>query len=409
MNLKCPKCAGQVMFEPKSGKVICRFCDWETTEENFSQLEGRREYDRENAKQETAYNRELKKEPELIPEAEEYMETNIYHCSSCGAELMLTGTEASTFCSYCGSPTIVFDRVSKEVRPKWIIPFKLTQEQALNAIKEQFRQGDYIPSKIRALTVEKVHGIYMPYWLFTTDIRRRMEVEVKSDDGIFRYMRDASCQYKNVTFDASRRLNNEMSRRLEPFHTEDMVEFDVAYLSGFYADRYDVTKEATKTANLQRCREFLDDAILDSCPHANKMGIGSLLNYKKKDVWEKYEIEKAEYALLPAYFVNIKYDTGRELVIVNGQTGKVVANLPYEKEQIVKKFVKNSLIACPIFMLISYGILFSHTYPVFLILLTITGVMIGRGIWDYKKYKLGKSRLAASSMKSYTNDREESR
>lgn len=407
MNLKCPKCAGQVMFEPKSGKVICRFCDWETAEENFSQLDGRREYDRENAKQETAYNRELKKEPELVQEAEEFMETNIYHCSSCGAELMLSGTEASTFCSYCGSSTIVFDRVSKEVRPKWIIPFKLTQEQALNAIKERFRQGDYIPSKIRALTVDKVHGIYMPYWLFTTDIRRRMEVEVRSDDGIFRYMRDASCRYKNVTFDAAKRLNNEMSRRLEPFHTEDLVDFDVAYLSGFYADRYDVTKEATKTANLQRCREFLDDAILDSCPHANKIGIGSLLNYKKKDVWEKYEIEKAEYALLPAYFVNIKYDTGRELVIVNGQTGKVVANLPYEKEQIVKKFVKNSLIACPIFMLVTYGILFSRMYPFFAILAAITGCSVGRGIFDYRKYKLGKARLSASSMKSYTNDRED--
>lgn len=407
MNLKCPKCAGQVMFEPKSGKVICRFCDWETTEENFSQLDGRREYDRENAKQDTAYNRELKKEPELVQEAEEFMETNIYHCSSCGAELMLSGTEASTFCSYCGSSTIVFDRVSKEVRPKWIIPFKLTQEQALRSIKENFSKGDYIPSKIRALTVDKVHAIYMPYWLFDTDIRRRMEVEVRSDDGIFRYMRDASCRYKNVTFDAAKRLNNEMSRRLEPFHTEDLVDFDVAYLSGFYADRYDVTKEATKTANLQRCREFLDDAILDSCPHANKMGIGSLLNYKKKDVWEKYEIEKAEYALLPAYFVNIKYDTGRELVIVNGQTGKVVANLPYEKEQIVKKFVKNSLIACPIFMLVTYGILFSRMYPFFAILAAITGCSVGRGIFDYRKYKLGKARLSASSMKSYTNDRED--
>lgn len=407
MNLKCPKCAGQVMFEPKSGKVICRFCDWETTEENFSQLEGRREYDRENAKQDTAYNREIKKEPELVQEAEEFMETNIYHCSSCGAELMLSGTEASTFCSYCGSSTIVFDRVSKEVRPKWIIPFKLTQEQALRSIKEKFSKGDYIPSKIRALTVDKVHAIYMPYWLFDTDIRRRMEVEVRSDDGIFRYMRDASCRYKNVTFDAAKRLNNEMSRRLEPFHTEDLVDFDVAYLSGFYADRYDVTKEATKTANLQRCREFLDDAILDSCPHANKIGIGSLLNYKKKDVWEKYEIEKAEYALLPAYFVNIKYDTGRELVIVNGQTGKVVANLPYEKEQIVKKFVKNSLIACPIFMLVTYGILFSRMYPFFAILAAITGCSVGRGIFDYRKYKLGKARLSASSMKSYTNDRED--
>ena len=73
----------------------------------------------------------------------------------------------------------------------------------------------------------------------------------------------------------------------------------------------------------------------------------------------------------------------------------------------LKKFVKNSLIACPIFMLVTYGILFSRMYPFFAILAAITGCSVGRGIFDYRKYKLGKARLSASSMKSYTNDRED--
>ena len=130
-------------------------------------------------------------------------------------------------------------------------------------------------------------------------------------------------------------------------------------------------------------------------------------NYTKKDVHEEYRIEHAEYALLPAYFVNLKYDTGRELVMVNGQTGKVVANLPYEKKQIVKKFLKNALIACPIFMLLTYGILSLTMYPAFLILAAFTGFMVAGGVSGYRKYKLGKYRMSASSMTSYSNDREE--
>ncbi len=420
MSLVCPNCVGQVMYDPKREKMICLSCGWEATREDFSKLEGREKYDRENAAPGVMHGKETKAtpvairgwetkaEPEWMQDEDEVMETNIYHCRTCGAELMLTGTEASTFCSYCGAATIVFDRVSKEVRPKRIIPFKLTQEEALASIKKHFAKGSYIPSKIKELTVDKVHAIYMPYWLFDTYIRRGMTVEARThEDGTFLYERDASCRYENVTLDASKRLNNEMSRRLEPFRTEEVVDFDVAYLSGFYADRYDVTKEALKTANVKRCREYLDDAILDTCPRVNKRTIGTLTNYTKKDVHEEYRIEKMEYALLPAYFVNLKYDTGRELVMVNGQTGKVVANLPYEKKQIVKKFLKNALIACPIFMLVTYGILSLNMYPAFLILAAVTGFMVAGGVSGYRKYKLGKYRLSASSMTSYSNDREE--
>ncbi len=416
MSLVCPNCVGQVMYDPKRAKMVCLSCGWEVTKEEFSELEGRQDYDRENSKNDAVSMFTTRKEKQPDPEPEqitddfdEYMETNIYHCRTCGAELMLTGTEASTFCSFCGSSTIVFERVSKEVRPKWIIPFKLTQEQALSSIKEHFSKGDYIPSKIRELTVDKVHAIYMPYWLFDTYMRRAMVVETHThNDGTFEYIRDAYCRFK-MTLDASLQLNNEMSRRLEPFHTDEMTEFDVAYLSGYYADRFDVPKEALKTANVKRCRDYLDDVILDSCDRVNKMTVGTLSNYVMKDVHEEYKVEKVEYALFPAYFVNLKYDTGRESVIVNGQTGKVVANLPYEKKQIVKKFLKNALIACPAFILATYGILSLGMYPAFLILAAITGFMVAGGVSGYKKYKLGKYRMSTANMTSYINDREDNK
>lgn len=140
MSLKCPKCGGQVVYDPQTAKVVCEFCGWETEEGDFSALEGRQEYDRENAEPVVLSEKEtqLESEPVQCPDDfDEFMEAKIYHCRTCGAELMLTGTETSTFCSFCGSSTIVFERVSREVRPKWIIPFKLTQEEALGSIKSR--------------------------------------------------------------------------------------------------------------------------------------------------------------------------------------------------------------------------------------------------------------------------------
>lgn len=417
MSLKCPNCGGQVAYDPQLRKVVCDFCRWETEEGDFSGLEGREEYDREKEKEDAVPIIMRRKAVQPVPVSEpvqegdasdRFMETSIYQCKACGAELMLSGTEASTFCGFCGASTIVFERMSKEARPKWILPFILTRQQALESIKAHFARRDYIPSKIRELTVDKVHGIYMPYWLFDTYIRRSMIVEATThNDGTYRYVRDASCHFKKVTMDASRRLNNEMSRRLEPFDTDELVDFDVAYLSGYYADRYDVPMEELKNANVCRCRDYLDDAILDSCERVNKKTIGPLSNYVIKDVREDYQVENVDYGLLPAYFVNLKYDTGSELVMVNGQTGKVVANLPFEKKQITKKFLKNSLIACPIFMVATYGILSLGMYPAFLILAAITGFMVSGGISGYKKYKQGKHHMSALNKTSYINDRED--
>lgn len=193
-------------------------------------------------------------------------------------------------------------------------------------------------------------------------LRRKMIVDAYTDNNVtFKYTRDASCRYEKVSLDASMRLNNEMSRRLEPFQMDDLVEFDVAYLSGFYADKYDVEKEALINTNLDRCRAYLDDAILDSCPRVNKVTMGKIRNYEKKPIREEYQIENIDYALLPAYFVNLKYDTGKQLVMVNGQTGKVVGNLSFEKERF-------------------------HAY---------------------KNYKQGLYRLSATNMSSYANNRED--
>lgn len=516
MNIQCPKCGGAVVFDPQSGKMKCKSCEGETSRDNFSTLEGRRDdemgmFDEDEVfgtmptysprkkaeatieapvggglptykvnkvsetKTEEAVETEsvtvssglptysagnnggvgglptysvkkdekvgeiptystrtedkveevAQKEPvfantplfadednPLYAADEEYMEMNLYHCSSCGADLVVGGTQASTFCSYCGAPSIVFERVSKEVRPKKIIPFKLTEEQALKCIRDRFEDGGYIPQSIRELSVDKVRAIYIPYWLYSSYIRRKMTIHVTTDDdGSFDYYRDASCNYEHITMDASLKLNNEMSRRLEPFYMNELEDFDVAYLSGFYADTYDVPKDAVASEVQGRCADFLDKHILQTCHHVNyneqMENLYGFKNYKKQDIQEEYRVEDIEYALLPAYFVNLKYESGRQLVIVNGQTGKVIGNLPAEKGQITRRFIKNALISCALNIFVStlafYG--GGRLLMLLLLLLLADGFGVAGGLITYNRYKRGLQRLASANMSSYVNKR----
>lgn len=414
MNINCPNCAGQVSYDPVEGVMVCESCGMKISSEDFASLAGREKYDSENTTSETpspasspiAWDKPPAEPVPYTRRDSEYMDIQVHVCNACGAELMINETEAATFCSYCGSSAIVFDRISKEEKPKWIIPFKLNRELALEAIRRHFTERDYIPSKIKALTLDKIHAIYIPYWLFTTNLRRELIVKGCGHDGTFQYDKDASCTYSNLTMDASRKLKDGIAKRLEPFHMNELIPFDIAYLSGYYADAYDVPVAELEKANLERCRAFIDDAIIRACPSANQFN--GIKNFETHFVRETHVTEKAEYALLPAYFVNLKYDTGRELVVVNGQTGKVVGNLPYEKEKIVRKMIKNSLIACPIFIalfcvffLIPDLLPFSFLVPVF------TFFMVLGGVLEFRKHKHGTKQLTSSSMRSYVNDRED--
>lgn len=68
--------------------------------------------------------------PEDTFQADDAQAMQAYVCKSCGAELMTEGTTTATECPYCGSPTILPNRIEGGVKPERLIPFTVTKEQA---------------------------------------------------------------------------------------------------------------------------------------------------------------------------------------------------------------------------------------------------------------------------------------
>lgn len=445
MNIKCPNCGGPVVFDVESGNMKCDYCGRICSKEEFShfnnmessvntnkptltlklstdnparteehkpfRLKDNPKPDFEVQSKPKSFIKETKASKPVFSPDTSFMDMKIYHCSSCGADLMVGETQASTFCSYCGSPSIVYDRLSKEQKPSKIIPFKLSEQQALACIKDRFGHGSYIPPTIRELTPDKVRAIYIPFWLYNAYIRKSVTITARDNDGDKHiYNRDVSCTYENICMDGSLRLGNDMAHRLEPYYMNELEDFDIAYLSGFYADKFDVPYDAFEGQVQKRCRQFITSEILRSCPSANRIQTqsGDIANYTKSDEQEEYQLQDVTYALFPAYFVNLQYGNSKQLIIVNGQTGKVVGNLPFEKEQFVRMFIKNATISCTIFSLLS--ILFL-TVPalkmLFIFPVLIAAIFLATGISSYKKYKLGMQQLASQHMTSYVDRREE--
>lgn len=323
MIYKCPNCGGALKYDPVSKKMICEYCiSYFDPEEVSDKTENSKD-----VKEEMAAGSE---EAQFSGLDDNYMECNIYSCTSCGGELMVNGLETSTFCAYCGQPTIVFNRVSKELKPKYILPFSVTKDKAVNLIREKLNAGFFVPDEIKNFETERIKGIYIPYWLCDMDYSDKQSLKGtvgsgKNEKNRYFY-RAARTSFKNMTLDASFRLSDETSQRLEPYDMHALEEFNTGYMSGYYADRYDVSQDEIKRVALDRAKQLFD---LEVKRTVNASNIQILDN--KPNI----HIKELKYVLLPAWFLTFRYEDEAYTFLVNGQTGKVVGGVPFYKGNVI--------------------------------------------------------------------------
>lgn len=133
---------------------------------------------------------------------------------------------------------------------------------------------------------------------------------------------------------------------IEPFDMADAVSFSTAYLAGFMADKYDETPEDCMKRGIQRIRSSAEEKLRDS-----------LHNFESPSM-EASNVEIREssshYALLPVWILNTTWNGTQYRFAMNGQTGKFIGDLPYDKSLYKKYFLRTAIITT----LIAFAILF---------------------------------------------------
>ena len=338
MIYKCPNCNGALEYNPATDRMECEFCGngfllaeieaaQQKVEHTYNQQSGERKVivNGEGSREIRSGSAAQSEEPEVDFLANiDTMECNIYTCTSCGAELAVNDSEAATFCAYCGQPTVVFSRVSQELKPQSIVLFRINKEQAVNGIRERLKKSFFVPKEIKNFSVDKVRGIYIPNWVFDIHYYDMQHWEVTNSDNktIKNFEREAECMLKGLTLDASKKLDDELSQRLEPFDVRTRKPFESGYLSGYYADKYDFDEDRMRTYAYWRAKQLFDAQIKETIPASNA---------QLKLSFPKRIIKNVEYTLLPVWFVTFRYNYENYTIAVNGQTGKIAGDLPLDK------------------------------------------------------------------------------
>lgn len=300
-------------------------------------------------------------------EERQYLVT-VFTCPQCGGEIISEDTTAATFCSFCGSATILDSRISRERRPGCIIPFAKTREDCEASYKKMMRRAIFAPKELREQAqIEKFRGIYMPYWVYSFEKKGPVSFQGSKSyrRGDYRHTKyfNLSCEidekYEGLAYDASSSFSDNLSGAIAPFDLEQGKPFTPTFLSGFYADTSDVEKFVYKedAENLvveDGCRQITQNLV---CKTHNAGKGGNLATVKSAVRPAK---ETAALAMIPVWFLSYRSGDRVGYAVVNGQTGKTAADIPVD----LKKYLLGSaILAVPLFLLLN-------------LLLTITPVKI---------------------------------
>ena len=323
---KCPCCGGAIAFDSTLQKMKCPYCD---TEFEVAALIG---YD-EDLKNEGSDKLEWHTDPQSQWTEEEQNAMRSYVCNSCGGEILTDWTTAATECPFCGNPVVMMHQLKGDLKPDYVIPFKLDKKAAVEGLKKHLKGKFLLPKIFKSENhLDEVKGIYVPFWLFNADAdadiryratRTRMWSDSRynyTQTSYFSIYRAGIISFDHVPVDGSKRMADDLMESIEPFDFKEAVSFQTAYLAGYLADRYDVNAQDTVNRANTRVKTSTEDAFRDT--------VKGYATVTPEASSVRLENGKASYALYPVWILNTTYKGEKYTFAMNGQTGKFVGNLP---------------------------------------------------------------------------------
>lgn len=326
--ITCPGCGGNLKFDIARQLLHCAYCD-----NNFDP------YDFDS-------------KTEDGKPVKDY-ETVVYTCPECAGEIESTEEEVTGFCPFCGASTIFYSRLSKELKPDYLIPFKKTKQDCKDAYIQRAKKSIFLPKAYKSAEyIDGFRGIYMPYWSYDVFQRGKIngvgEKKYRKGDYIihehYNLDGDIDAFYNGISYDASSSFSDDISERIAPFDVKEKKFFTAGFLSGFYADSADVDASVYSEEAVEFSKEVSISQI-ENDPEFK----GISVDKKKSSI--PTAVNKTNRTLFPVWFLSFRHKDRVGYITVNGQTGKVAADLPID---LGKFFLIAGALAVVLFLILNF-------------------------------------------------------
>ena len=335
MAKSCPGCGAPMEYDPGFDALVCTSCgniiDPKTLPDADSFYYNNPDSDEkpEDIKDTLS---------EFEEQTGEMYDMHVYKCSQCAGEVLVSGTEISTRCIYCGSTSVVFSRISRENRPDKIVPFSITKEEAMEAVKKNILSGAFMPRGFKKIDPELVRGIYIPYCTYDGAITDTQHHSLGVSEKSFVF--DGSAEFENLLVECCSALDDRSTALLEPYNVKAAVDFDTSYLMGFYANAKDIDQKKANSVAEIKAKTIFNSQMRQLTPKNGAKIVSSA---------PKLELHRTGYILLPAWFITINAEGTPYTFLVNGQSGRCTGTAPWSK---VKVFATIALLTAALWTLL---------------------------------------------------------
>lgn len=345
LDYKCPACGGALAFDTALQKMKCPYCDSTYEMSELQQKDNVLDTQQPEAQaQQPMQQDEFNWNTDSAQSWEgEDANISVFVCNSCGGEIVGDQNTVATSCPYCGNPVVMSGRLSGALKPNYVIPFKLDKKAAKDKLKQYVSSKKFAPNTFKSENkLEEIMGIYVPFWLFDSNINASVNYEATrvrswsdkrynyTETSYYDIYRQGNMAFANIPVDGSTKMADELMESIEPFDFNEAVDFQTAYLAGYLADKYDVDMQASIPRANERIKTSAEDVLRNTV-----QGYASVI---PKQSYVQLLNGVSKYALYPVWILNTSYKGEKFTFAMNGQTGKLVGDLPVDKGKLAALF-----------------------------------------------------------------------
>lgn len=325
---RCPCCGAALAYDGTSGKLACSSCGNSYEAEALEAMKPVSD----------GVGIQFNRPSEAFSEGET-QDMREYICENCGAELLTEETTTSTECPYCGSPTILPERINGGVKPQLAVPFTISQEEAQKQFNDYFKGKLLLPNlfKNSRNRISEMRKLYVPYWLFDCEAQadivydaekrhteRRGEWEIERVEH-YVARRSGSMCFDSIPVDGSAKLDNRISESLEPYNLTAAVPFQPAVLVGAMADCADVNATECEGRAVERVETSMSSALRDT--------VNGYDSVQERSKSIQAQSGKITPVLMPVWLITTDKAGKTYTFAINGQTGKLTCDVPADKKK----------------------------------------------------------------------------
>ena len=322
MKLECPSCGANVKYIIGTHQVLCTHCNEKFDIDSLT----KKLYSSGN----NINNSEIQE----------------FHCSSCGAKFVSMDNSIIKICNFCGSENLTKSTLHSKIVTRKIIPFEITKEQMIKKFKDYIKYNPVSNSKFfNEDKIQKITGLYIPVKVcnYDANFHAYSNLILSFDTEPFEF----HSEYKaTITVDCLKDYPNIVFKNLLPYNLNKSVTYSPYYLIDYFAitgnDFYKPMIKASKTDISDKL--FFDMEQIFRYMHFSDSPLVKPITFpnKKEQFLLELNTTSSDNYFFPVWTCSYKYNNKEYTFAINGQTGKVVADLPLDNIK-AKKFTKDFL------------------------------------------------------------------